>query len=233
MLNYDVTFLALVLLNQKAEQSACLQRFCPVKMKHCSVLAGNQDIFFYCASVLIILAYEKILDNIRDESFIKKPFYRLLKVLLSGKYRKARRHFPGLCDKIRRNMILQESAEAAGASADRAAQQTADSLGLIFSYLPKNEAYFRFGYMLGRWIYFIDAADDRQKDLRSKRFNPFGADVPPEKINEILNHSIGEAAEAWQLLSQGPWSPVVENILFEGTEKAQKLVLKGEDIESV
>lgn len=233
LLNYDVTFLALVLLNRNNASAHCSQKWCPVKMKHCRILEENEQIFFYCASVLIILAYEKVLDNILDEPFWKKPFYLFLKILLGGQYRKAKRQFSDLCDKVRQNMIAQSVVEKGSASPDRSAQQTADSLGWIFSYVTQEEAYYRFGYMLGRWIYFIDAADDRENDRKQRRFNPFAGEVPPEKIMEILNHSIGEAVQAWQMLPKGQWSPIIENILFEGTYKAQNVVLKGEDIESV
>ena len=79
LLNYDVTFLAVLELNLSQNVHSAQKKYCPYKMKKCTCLCAD-DIFFYCASVLIILTYEKILDNIRDERFFKKLFYRFLKL---------------------------------------------------------------------------------------------------------------------------------------------------------
>ena len=52
----------------------------------------------------------------------------------------------------------------------------------------------RFGYLLGRWIYFIDALDDLEDDLKEGGFNPFikrfglTAPLPPEKREEVRDY---------------------------------------------
>ncbi|OON92480.1 MAG: hypothetical protein ATN32_09640 [Candidatus Epulonipiscium fishelsonii] len=35
------------------------------------------------------------------------------------------------------------------------------------------EQLFQFGYVLGKWIYIIDALDDFPKDVKNNNFNPF------------------------------------------------------------
>lgn len=229
LLNYDITFLAVLLLNESTgEQETFREVYCPYRMKHCRCVENEESIFLYCCSVLMILAYEKILDNIRDEKWLKKLFYRFLKFIFRKKYSKAKQHYPVLCDKIRENMILQASTEEAKASPDRAAHPTADSLGLIFSENNTESALYRFGYMLGRWIYFMDAADDLHEDKKHGKYNPFSDGENEEKIEQILNFSIGEAAEAFVAVDKGKYTPLLENIIFEGTNTAQERVLKGE-----
>ena len=125
-------------------------------------------------------------------------------------------------------MILQEEYEADNASVDKAAHSTADSLGQIFAFRHQNRALYQFGYMLGRWIYFMDAADDRQKDMKTGSFNPFLSHYSNEEIQKILNLSIGEAVEAYYELPRGDYSPLMENIIIEGTNTAQERVLKGD-----
>ena len=227
LLNYDITFLALLKLNEANQSEQQCMHYCPYKFKKCAMLAGQEEVFFYCASVLIILAYEKILDNIRDEGFFKKLLYRLLRFIFHRKYRKAKRSYPDLCDKIRQNMILQAHYEAQLASLDKAAHPTADSLGLIFSEGDKESPLYYFGYMLGRWIYFIDAADDLEKDKKSGSFNPFFSGIEEHRITQILNLSIGEAANAYVRIEKGQYSPIIENIIYEGTNTAQERILKG------
>ncbi len=227
LLNYDVTFLAVLELNLSQNVHSAQKKYCPYKMKKCTCLCAD-DIFFYCASVLIILTYEKIIDNIRDERFFKKLFYRFLKVIFHKKYLKAYRSFPLLCDSIRENMRLQVKAESADASVDRAAHPSADSLGKIFTFHHQNEGLYQFGYMLGRWIYLMDAADDRIKDEKKGSFNPFIHRYDAGQIQSILNFSIGEAMQAYKHLPEGMYSPLIENILVEGTNTAQERVLKGD-----
>lgn len=228
LLNYDITFLALLKLNALSEQENRCERYCPYKCKKCEMVAGQEAVFFYCASVLIILAYEKILDNIRDEKYFKKLFYLLLRLLFVRKYQKAKQSYPILCDKIRKNMLLQAEYEAQGVGVDKAAHPTADSLGILFCEGEDNRDIYYFGYMLGRWIYFIDAADDLESDKKSGSFNPFKNGFKKERIVEILNLSVGEAANAYKQPHTGLYTPIIENIIFEGTDMAQQRVLKGE-----
>ena len=223
LLNYDVTFLALILLNE-IEENETLEKYCPYKLKKCSVI-NNDDVFFYCASVLIILAYEKILDNIRDEKLFKKIFYLFLKLIFKRKYLKAYKTYPDLSDIIRQNMILQAEIEHQQVSLDNAAEPSADSLGKIFEHFSNDNELYRFGYLLGRWIYFIDAADDLNDDLKSGSFNPFKSGFTPQRIEGILNLTIGEACDTYNHFKKGSFSPVIENIIYEGSFSAQQKVI--------
>ncbi|MBQ3432611.1 MAG: hypothetical protein IJG23_07495 [Clostridia bacterium] len=229
LLNYDITFLAMLKINTAQREEECVEAVdCPYKMKRCNCLQSYEQVFLYCCAVLIILAYEKILDNIRDEHYFKKIFYLILKGIFYRKYRKAYQLYPDLGDKIRQNMILQAETEEAASSTDRAAHPTADSLGLIFAENDTNSALYRFGYMLGRWIYFMDAADDLKDDIKSGNYNPFISGYSAQDMEHILNFSIGEAAQAFCAIPQGAYTPVLENIIYEGTNTAQERVLKGE-----
>ncbi|MBQ6380389.1 MAG: hypothetical protein IJJ41_02150 [Clostridia bacterium] len=228
LLNYDITFLALIKLSAEDAAPACSQKYCPYRAKRCTLITNAQDIFFECACILIILCYEKFLDNIRDERFFKKMLYRFMALVFRRKYRKAREAFPDLCDKIRENMIQQERYEAENAGVDKAAHPSADALGYIFRYGTDSEQLYTFGYMLGRWIYFADAAEDLERDKKAGAFNPFARGYSTQRINEILNLSIGEAAAACQALPPGRYAAIIENIIYEGSFAVQQSILKGD-----
>ena len=85
LLNYDVTFLALLELNLEEDNNDCVKKYCPYKAKKCNCIENQEEVFFFCASILIVLAYEKIIDNIRDEKFFKKFIYFLLKLFFRRK----------------------------------------------------------------------------------------------------------------------------------------------------
>ena len=226
VLNYDVTFLALLLLDGEGEEEFN-EHFCPYRMKKCKMLTTQESVFFYCSCVLMMLTFEKILDNIRDEKGIKRLFYWFLKLIYLPKYRKASKYYPDLSKKIQENMALQASLEEKGTSIDRSAHPTADSLGIIFENGKVNEPLYRFGYLLGRWIYLIDAADDVDEDIKSGAYNPLKT-FDKEKTENTLNLSIGEACSAYGPLKKGAYAPIIENILYEGSLAVQQKVLKGE-----
>ena len=226
LLNYDITFLALVRLALVQNEGATVEKYCPYKCKKCTCFSGDKDVFFYCSSVLIILAYEKILDDIRDERFFKKIISRIIKLIFKRKYKKARKSFANLSDQISLNMSLQEKYESENSPADKAAQPTADSLGKIFAYNTNNENLYYFGYFIGRWIYFLDAADDMHSDKKHNSFNVFLNGN--YNIEQILNLSIGEATDKYNSINFYRYKPIIDNILFDGTFAVQNLVLKGE-----
>ncbi|MBE6818706.1 MAG: hypothetical protein E7517_06070 [Ruminococcaceae bacterium] len=228
LLNYDITFLALLKLSMTDGQQETCEHYCPYRAKKCLMLGSAQDVFFECASILIVLTYEKLLDNVRDEKFIKKWFYAFLARLFRAKYRKAKAHYPDISDKIRQNMILQEDYEANFVGIDKAAHPSADALGYLFAHGSDNQQLYRFGYYLGRWIYFADAADDLPKDAKSGSFNPFKNGYDTQRIQEVLNLSIGEAAQAFTSLPILHYTGILQNIIYEGSFAVQQNILKGD-----
>ncbi|MBR0415245.1 MAG: hypothetical protein IJI67_09270 [Clostridia bacterium] len=228
LLNFDITFLALLKLSMLEQQQEKCEHYCPYRVKKCAMLSSGQDVFFECASILIILTYEKLLDNVRDEKFFKKWFYAFLAFVFRAKYRKAKENYPDICDKVRQNMILQEDYEAQLAGIDKAAHPSADALGYLFAYGSDNALLYRFGYLLGRWIYFADAADDLEKDIKSGSFNPFKSGYDTKRIHEVLNLSIGEAAQAFASLPILHYTAILENIIYEGSFAVQQNILKGD-----
>ena len=91
----------------------------------------------------------------------------------------------------------------------------------------------RFGYLLGRWIYFIDALDDLEDDLKEGGFNPFikrfglTAPLPPEKREEVrdygrelLNITGAEMAAAYELLELKRFKGILDNIVYLGLQQS-------------
>ena len=239
ILNYDVTFLALVRLSQQQGEPESYEQYCPYKMKKCLMIRDEEEIFYECASALIMLAYHKICDNIKDEGFFKSFAYRFLRFHYGFKYRKAKKHLPQVAEMIEKNMRLQSEYEKErNASLDKLAHPSADGLGNLFCINcaeESKESLYRFGYCMGRWIYITDAADDYADDEKRGRFNPFGADFTKERAEALMNVSVAEAIEAYENVTKYRYIKILDNILYDGTEKIQKSVLKaeGEESESV
>lgn len=120
-----------------------------------------------------------------------------------------------------------------------AAEPTAEALGEIcerFSHdKTQKKNLKRFGYLIGRWVYLMDALDDIEDDLKSGNYNPFVLSNPDIKdksnISKIrenallsLNLTLGEVARTYQKLEIKSFMPVLENIIYMGLPAMQEYI---------
>jgi hypothetical protein len=84
-------------------------------------------------------------------------------------------------------------------------------------------------YNLGRWIYLIDAWDDRGKDEKKGAFNPYlKANSTKEEAAFGLYASLEEAHKAFDLLSPSRDRGVMENVLTLGCPERTRRVLESD-----
>lgn len=235
-LSYDCTVLAILALAVNDEAANIRKGRCVCNpLKKCQFCYGTEDgAFRLAAGVSVIMTYYKWTDTIADSHGIKFFGARLLRGIFARSHKKAARDFPKLEHDTVQMMSDQQNAEKSECGIDRAADPTAKLLSKICVCLCSDTAQKpilqEFGYYIGRWIYLIDAADDREKDSKKHNFNPFlNVGLPPEQIpeycNAVLNNTIARAASAYDLLGlRGDFSAVLENILYDGTAAVQKRV---------
>ena len=76
------------------------------------------------------------------------------------------------------------------------------------------------GYSLGRFIYFLDAWDDADKDRKTGSYNPLlairGNDDYEETIHKILTMEIAECAMAFEKMPILQDANILRNILYSG-----------------
>lgn len=233
--NYDIVLLALLAHNYEKTSPEFYDGHCvahPVGRKR-KMLADNH-ILQKIAHVNCIMAYYKLEDNITDEGGIK---YKLLKRLLSRKYKKAKKALPILDDKTKfyYNKMRQLEEEPEGASIDALADcfalLTVEIGGAVIGKQDKN--LYDFCYNLGRWIYIIDAVDDFIKDSKQGKFNPFSRDFTlkdkkklAQEAECLLALAIRNIRQAYDnmdiTISEGPLS----NVVYLGFAARVRLVLQ-------
>jgi hypothetical protein len=156
-------------------------------------------------------------------------------------HNKAKRRLPDFEKVIADSMSEQSNLEkCTSTTIDIAAEPTAKALSGIFSLreLDGEQKIIleRLGYMLGRWIYLIDAADDLSDDIKNDLFNPFKSIVieissQQQKelfciyAGEVLSTTAGEAVLAFELLETNRFREIIENIMFDGLKKVTDEVL--------
>lgn len=229
-LSYDFTFLALLELALAAENPTFARRRCYANpLKRCPCCTSRSQLQFSCAAAVITLHY-KNQDNWQDGGFWQRVIARIFGLCIRRAYHKARRAYPLLEQAVAEQMAAQAELESAGCtSVDAACEPTAKALGTIFSLLAKQESQKRvlerFGYLIGRWVYLMDALDDMEKDLRSGGYNPFllRESIKPgelQRITEIkerakktLYLTTGEIERTFALLELQRYQSILENFV--------------------
>ncbi|MDR1734797.1 MAG: DUF5685 family protein [Oscillospiraceae bacterium] len=232
-LNYDAAFYALLSLSVSAQCPQFKQTVCTVNpLKRCMKCAS--PVFAKAADLLMLMAYHKWRDALTDEPWYLKALICLLWPFMALAYRKAVRKEPAMAAVLRKTMAAQRLTEQENASPDAAAHPSAYALGELFAGIHPELRHL--GYLLGRWVYLTDAAEDVQKDKKYGRFNPFltcesrGTQDSTSYKEELLNASadalLTEYARIENLGILKRFAPIIDNVLTLGTENAQRRVLK-------
>ena len=232
LLNFDFTFLALLLWEPEEEFHPCRGR-CHANLLVKKQMCPDSPALKQAAAESMILAYWKLRDSVEDEGFWGGMPARALSLLLRRAYKKASRDCPDFDKKVRTSLKELGVLEKSGCtSLDR----TADSFAtLLQAAAPEDGTNSRvlsqLFYHLGRWIYLVDARDDLAEDREKGEYNPVAARFGPEGNDELLkltmNHSLELAASAFQLGDFGCRAPVIENILYLGLPLVQRAVFEG------
>lgn len=241
-LNYDTTFLAL-LLSSLYDESLCVrtERCMLHPLKKRKVLRQSKWID-YAADMNVLLSYLNLRDKWQDDRSAAalaglaalKPRFQVL----SAKY-------PEKVSIILERLEELSRLEKCGCnSVDQAAEPFARLMEEVILFQPagsdKNtETILRWiGYNLGKWIYTIDALDDLEKDIRKHSYNPFlcqyeynGEDIAAFRSRIIkdaefnLVYTLNEAAKAFELLEFKRHKEIVGNILYSGLLKKTESIL--------
>lgn len=179
-LNYDMTFLALLLdgLEEKdpnVELKRCMTH--PTSKK--PMILENKALS-YSANMNVALVYYKLLDDAWDDKSIKTKFSSLLLLPYKNSFTS---NLTGINEIIEKNLQELYTLEKNNSfnSLDEICHPFSHIVGSILKLYPENisndslekrELLYSFGYSLGKWIYLIDALDDLEDDMKNNKFNP-------------------------------------------------------------
>ena len=171
-LTYDVAFLSALLHNiagidVKIQPSRCAQHSLKKRPMACV-----DELTKELGALNTVLIYYKLTDDIEDAG--KGRGKRLW---FKRGFKRAQKQYPELVQIVDTYMKEQSRTEKAQtASCDRAADPTASMMRALSDHLlkdKKSEATGQLFYLLGKWVYLIDALDDYEKDAKKNRYNPF------------------------------------------------------------
>lgn len=238
ILNYDFTFLAILLSEQ---DDACADFRCACKGFCKKKRAASSRALEITADESVILTYWKIDDEIADSGFFRAALFRLLRSVFKRSYRKAARLRPAFAKAVEENLaLLRDMEQKKIQSIDRPADAFARILSAAaesYGSEEKQRVHRQMLYHLGRWIYLIDALDDLSEDAENGKYNPliYRYDLQNGLLDEdsrqrliaTLDHSVNLIASAFVLADYGPWTGVLQNIIYYGLPSTGRLVLEG------
>ncbi len=238
ILNYDFTFLAILL----AEEDGDYTNFrCPCKgfcrkQRLCSAPALKRT-----ADESVILTYWKLQDEIEDSGFWRAAGCRVLRFLFRRAYRKAAGEQPAFAKTVEELLAaLRQMERDKVPSVDRPADAFAKLLAAAAEGCGSEERqriHRQMLYHLGRWIYLVDAVDDLKEDTPAGKYNPLiyrfnlqnGVldEDSRQRLIATIDHSVNMISSAFVLADYGVWTSLLENILYYGLPAAGRLVLEG------
>lgn len=216
-LTYDMTFLALLLgsLYEPDEQPGCERCFAHPCRAHTYFVT---PITHYAAAMNTALAYDNCMDDWHDD----RSALRLAEAkLLRAAKQKAEQQYPRQCGAISGCLTRMAALESArGTFPDEAANEFGNLMAELFVYQNDRwETVLRsFGFALGKFIYFLDAACDSETDRKKGRYNPLLGltDTSPGHLEQQLTLLIGDAAAQFERLPLVQDADLLQNILYSG-----------------
>lgn len=247
-LNYDSTFYALVLLSLSGKAEPCFYRGrCAVNpLKRCVMCRLAENELKAASALTMLLLYYKLRDDIADSRLWKKIRFALAYPFAAQKRRRAAREYPKMDSIVAEAMRRQSAIESvASPPLDLCAEPTGNMMESLMELVsrsgadaPETRVLKQFGFYLGRWIYFMDAADDLAKDIRDGTFNPFllkfhlrknagEKELAPvrEYANQVLNMTLVQLHAAFNLMDLNGLGSILRNIVFLGLPQMQKELL--------
>ncbi len=240
-LSYDFAFAAVLRLAAAENGCSFVKKSCPYNPAKKCMICQSKETLDFCSHAIIITVFYKILDNMHDGGVKSKIIAYFLYPIVFLMHRKAKRLAPDIdkiiCDSMK---IQSETEKNKDVSIDEAAHPSADALGKIFSLGFDGEqknALYSLGYMVGRYVYILDAADDLEDDLKNGSFNPFAqeyAGIKNEKIRTefaqrvtgMLNLTQSNALDALDAVEKKRFEDILENTVLDGLDFSRERVLK-------
>lgn len=238
ILNYDLTFLAMVLSDGAGEM--CAKRCAVHPMRRRCCVAGDPALDA-AADMSVILTCWQLRDGVADHGFWGGLKYRIASALLYPAYRRARERRPRFDAGTQAHL-----AELAALERDRCASldAPADAFAKLLALAAeevsdpvRRRVTAQLLYHLGRWVYLVDAADDLRADIKSGGYNPLALRFTPkdgalapadsEALALTLDGSVRTMAAAFELLPETKYTPVLRAAVYEGLYAVGAAVLHG------
>lgn len=229
-LNYDITFLIVILTAIYKPKPSIFQERCvvsPFKKKKKII----NEITEYAASMNVLLTYYKLEDNLLDDKGIKDIFaYNLYK----NKLNLAHNKYPQKSKIIKEQMnLLNKLEQEKEYNIDKVSNTFGEIMGEIFAYKTDKyeEDLRKIGFNIGKYIYILDAYEDLEEDYKKGRYNPFieyinNKEELKQRVDRLVSMSLGLLSSSINNLNIQVNRGIIENIVYSGVYLRYKNILE-------
>lgn len=233
-LTFDMTFLTILLtslyeLSGEKKLERCLVH--PLK-KHPMIRTEASD---YCSDMNILLAYHNLMDDWIDQKRVDKL---ILANQLKKKYYVVEKRYERQAKAIRSYIKhLHRCEKRQERDLDKVAGYTGKLLGEIFAWKDDMWAPHlkKMGYYIGKYIYLMDAFEDREKDKKNHQYNPWLLQTKEHSSEEycqmVLRMMMIECAKEFEFLPLIEYTDILRNVIYSGVWYQFSRVVNGEEQE--
>ncbi len=239
VLNYDLTFLSVLMHNLLGEDVKVEKQHCVVHPIRKRPIALTDELTKRIAILNVILAYHKLNDDVIDSgkgrikrSFFKKAYKKAKKLepemdfAVKNRYDELLRLEKSNCDSI--DMI-----------ADPFGNMMQDIVEIIMQDKLTPEIS-ELAYYLGKWIYLIDALDDFDKDKKKKNYNVFVLAYPDAQNQDqlickykqdlilVFSSVLSRIGELTANINYKFNHDLIDNVLYRGLSAQTKRIMEKE-----
>ena len=226
LLNYDLVLVALLADGLSGTQPGCAQERCVVHPLARRPICKSTSGIAFAADALILVGWHILHDDLLGEGAFRKGLLRLVSLFLKKSYRKASARRPELNEQLCEAMQLQTQLEKSGCrTPDQASDPSGRMLGALFAQAAAEETQqpilYRCGMLLGRMIYYLDAAEDFADDQKKNRYNVFvqeglALSDAQARARMLCNLCAGEAIESYRQLQPKENQALLDNLFYLG-----------------
>lgn len=236
-LNYDLTFLSVLMHNVLGEDVKIEKQHCVIHWLDKKPMAVVDSLSQRIGALNIILAYYKLCDDVIDnkKGRFKRSFFK-------SAYKRALKREPAFDAIVKKhfNRLLQYENQNSD-SIDMVADPFGEMMVDIVKELAgekMSESLSNLAYGLGKWIYLIDALDDFDKDKKKKNFNVFINAYPEisdktqlmekkrEEIEFVFFETLSLITDSAKQLEYKFNHDLSDNILFLGLRAQTKMIME-------
>ena len=219
LLSYDLTFLIVLLTGLYELENTETEFTCPLHPTKKRTAYINEATE-YAADMNLILAYQNLLDDWKDEkSYTKKAFVKILDKDYTRIVSKYPRQVRALEEFMRKTAEAEKNKET---NLDLVAGLTGEMLGEIMCWREDEwqEEMRTLGFYMGKFIYLMDAYDDVEEDIKKGNYNPFSKDYIikgfDDRIKNMLLLMMAETCREFEKLPIIKYADILRNILYSG-----------------
>jgi len=232
-INYDITFLILILTSLYEPKSDIFYEKCIVdpfkKKKHMS-----NEYTAYAASMNILLTYYKLQDNVQDEGGLLN---RMAKTGYKSSFKTAYKKYPKKAEYIRSCLRELSDLESEGqTNVDLVSNTFGNLMGEIFAYQDDEykDRLRSLGFNIGKYIYILDAFEDLDEDIKKGSYNPFKdysgrRKELVDRVEKLIQTCLSRMEMSIVELDIKVNKSIIDNIIYSGIFLRYKGILMGVD----